>query len=356
MKQKKIKALQISLRADLSGGPKHLNDLLEELSAKDKVEFFGAYPKAQDLSKLLEKGTVDSINLPHRFFSFKKYLELFSFCKNKKIDIIHSHGRGAGVYSRLLKFTGAKIIHTFHGIHHQKTVFGRLKIIMDRCLRFLTDRFIFVSPDEMEEGLSYKLAIPKKSRVILNGVDEQKIKIVSQQASNLSKSFSFPKNKIIVGLLGRITYQKGHDLLIEILNKNPHLFSEYFFVIAGRGEDDKKILNMIQKYQIKNVIMIGETKTPYSFLNNIDIYLSTSRWEGLPLTVLEALALNKPCLLSDVQGHRDVREYVTLFDTEEPLQLLEGLKNVRKMNHFPEQFKRYKMAQSVLTTYINERY
>jgi len=348
--------LQISLRADLSGGPKHLNDLLEELSANNKVEFFGAYPKDQDLSNLLEQGSVASIDLPHRFFSLKKYLELFTFCKNKKIDIIHSHGRGAGVYSRLLKFTGAKIIHTFHGIHHQKTIFGRLKIIMDHCLRFFTDRFIFVSPDEMEEGLSYRLAIPKKSRVILNGVSEQNIRKDSQRFSDHSTCFDALKNKIIVGLLGRITYQKGHDLLIEILNKSPHLFSDYFFVIAGKGEDDKKILNMIQKYQIKNVKMIGETKTPYSFLNSIDIYLSTSRWEGLPLTVLEALALNKPCLLSDVQGHRDVREYVTLFDPEEPLQLLEGLKNVRKVNHFPEQFKRHKMAQSVLTTYINERY
>ena len=146
----RIKILQISSRADRSGGPIHLKDVLYGLSCDDRFIVSGAFPENSDMSKELKKKCYKVIPIEERKFRLITFIKLFTFCINEKIDIIHSHGRGAGIYSRILKLTGVKVIHTYHGIHKEKNFVGMLKFLIDKSLKFLTDVFIFVSNDEKD--------------------------------------------------------------------------------------------------------------------------------------------------------------------------------------------------------------
>jgi len=114
----KIKILHISSRADFGGGPEHLFQLLK--SAKNKMDVFAAcpndFPYYEKYRELLGKDKI--IIIPHRKFSPSVFVKLISFITGNGINIVHSHGKGAGIYSRLLYlFTNIKVVHTFHGLH-----------------------------------------------------------------------------------------------------------------------------------------------------------------------------------------------------------------------------------------------
>ena len=352
---KKITVLQISSRADRSGGPKHLLDLLKSIN-NAALEIHGAFPLDQDFSAPISNFCKSSIHLPQRNFSLNKFIELYNYCKNNQIEIIHSHGRGAGIYSRLLSITNAKIVHTFHGVHNERTIVGQLKVFADRILKKLTHKFIFVSNDEMVQGLSLKLAFPRKSRVIFNGVDKEDIYKNSLSDINLKETLNISSEIKIIGSIGRLTYQKGYDLLILLLNRNKEIFSKYHFLIGGPGEDLKKLEELKKKLNVVNITFLGELKNPYPFLSKIDYYLSSSRWEGLPLTVLEAFALKKPCILTDVPGHKDFQRYAQYYNLDDPLSLEKALENATPLQHFPKEFTLINMRNEVERTYINRFY
>lgn len=355
MNSKIVNVLEISARADRSGGPKHLLDLIQSIKTA-KIQIHGAFPHNQDLSRQLQSNCFKSIHLPSRFFSLNKFIDLFNYCKNNNIDLIHSHGRGAGIYSRLLSITRIPVVHTFHGVHNEQTLIGQLKVFADRFLKVFTQKFIFVSNDEMSQGLSLKLAYPRKSRVIFNGVDEEGIKDSSQEELNIRKKLNISTNITIVGSIGRLTYQKGFDLLLKLIASNKPLFKQYHFVIGGTGNDEKKLNQLKNKYKIDNLTFVGELKKPYPFLAQIDYYLSSSRWEGLPLTVLEAFALHKPCILTDVTGHKDFKKLANFYGIKDPNSLLKALSKAAPLSNFPKEFALDNMTYEVERTYINPFY
>ena len=114
-----MKILLITVRSDFGGGPRHVDQLINNLP--QNIEIYVAYP--QDGTPYGQEWNSNSriksrINIPFRKFSTKTLFEIAKFIKENSINIVHSHGNGAGVYSRLLPLLGvdSKIVHTFHGI------------------------------------------------------------------------------------------------------------------------------------------------------------------------------------------------------------------------------------------------
>ena len=129
--------LFISSRSDIGGGSKHLNDLLEYLhSNNSEYDIYVAAPLEEPFGPFYKKYSKQFIEIPKRGITITSILELLFFIRKYKIDIIHSHGRGAGMYSRPLKlltlllFYKLQVIHTFHGIHQGSNLAGILSI---RC-------------------------------------------------------------------------------------------------------------------------------------------------------------------------------------------------------------------------------
>ena len=140
--------LLITVRSDFGGGPKHIDQLINNLPSN--INLYMAYPKEGDPYASLwdrDKRIKDRIYIPYRKFSIKHLFLLKKFAQKHKINIIHSHGNGAGFYSRLLKIIGCKasIIHTFHGISNQYSSKFKylLSIISGRIFKHFTNDFIF---------------------------------------------------------------------------------------------------------------------------------------------------------------------------------------------------------------------
>lgn len=289
------KVLEISVRADLGGGPKHLLDLLTY--NKSDIELYSAIPFGYDYSDEIIKNSKGSINIPHRKFSIISFIKLLSFCRKNKIKTIHSHGRGAGYYSRLMKVFGFRVIHTLHGVHIEDGLVNKIKLWIDQLLKPLTDLFICVSEGEKNKAIEFKVVNKSNLKVVFNGVNPQKIEHISSKV---------PK----VAMLGRLSYPKGYDILInyieELSKTQPNL--EYYINIAGDGENNAELREQLNKTKFakKRIKFVGSTKDPINFLKSHTHFLSFSRFEGMPISLLEAISLGLPCMVSNVVGNNDV--------------------------------------------------
>lgn len=289
-----MKVLLITLRADIGGGPKHVLDLLSH--AGDEVEYFVAAPGHDHFSSQYKEKSVEFLSLNHRKFNLGKLFEIIRFMKKHQIKTVHSHGRGAGIYSRLLKLFGFKIIHTFHGVHKGEGIIGKFKLVVDKFLVPLTDNFICVSNGELNEAIKYGVTRKVDTIVIPNGVNIFPFK---EKKSN---------EPILFGTLSRLNHQKGIDILISYVEKLVKEFDMPFVIkVAGDGEEKESLENKIKLKNLNSYIqLIGSTREPQKFLNGIDIYISFARFEGMPLSVLEAVSQSCPCLLSNVVGNNDI--------------------------------------------------
>lgn len=292
-----MKLLLISVRSDFGGGPRHVDQLIEELS-RCNVEIYAAYPqngdpygKKWDASPYV-KGR---FYLPYRSFSIRSLLRLKNYIEENNIDIIHSHGNGAGIYSRLLKVIGvrSKIVHTFHGVtnNYSCVIKKWVNLLLGKFLCRFTDHFICVSKGEFDLALSMNFLSPSCSSVVYNGVED-----VSTTVSDVSDQF-------YVVTLSRFDYQKNMDMAFkiasELKNENIH------FVWVGDGPDYNRLKEKAIQEKLK-VEFTGFSKEPLKYLKSASVYLSTSRFEGLPYALIEASCVALPIIASDVVGNNEI--------------------------------------------------
>ena len=298
-----MKILFITLRADHGGGPKHIDLLINNLSSE--IEIYLACPQDKPYYDLWSKSKKikDIFALPHRKFSVKKLLGLNKFIKDNDIKIIHSHGKGAGIYSRILKILnpGLKIVHTLHGVHIGE--YGFLKrnvyIFLERFLTLFTDKFINVSNSENNLCLKLGLFKKSKSKVVYNGIK------ALLKDDNAKIKFDLSGKKVVT-TISRFDYAKNMSLAYEIAKNfkdNPSIV----FLWLGDGDDRAKFESMAQK-DGANIIFTGFTDEVPAYLSATDIYLSTSRWEGLPYALIEAQSLGIPIVATNVVGNNEVVE------------------------------------------------
>jgi glycosyltransferase involved in cell wall biosynthesis len=220
--------------------------------------------------------------------------------RKHKISIVHSHGFGAGLYSRSLKLLGAKVIHTFHGLHFNKGLRNQLKTHFEWVLKFFTDIHVTVSASESRKA--QKLHI--ESQTIPNGLSKEQLK---KQKKNLN----WPPQTI--GCLSRLDPHKNVSQVIEIFHHWKKKHPELKLLIAGDGEQKNELIEKTKHEKLQNdVEFLGFQKT-YEFFDQVDLLVSASRGEGLPYTIMEAMAYGLPILISDVDGHKDLAKKECLY-------------------------------------------
>jgi len=296
--------LQITLRADYGGGPEHVYQLLKHHN--NNASFYIACPKEEPYWERYNSLVQAEIcELPHRKFTFSSLLKLVKYIRQHKINLIHTQGMGAGVYGRLASFlTKVPCIHTPHGIHVLQ--YGTIKKIVYKIYENITaysvKHICFVSKSEKQQAKNIGLWNQIPNSVIPNGVEivatEQRLAWRNQIRSKLD----IPEQQLVVAMLSRFDYQKNMQEAYHIAKQCP----EFIFLWIGDGEDKSNLEQRAKAENMNHIIFIGFTQQPKHYLAASDLYLSTSRWEGMPLGVLEAMSLGLPVVASDVRGNSDV--------------------------------------------------
>lgn len=289
--------LLITVRADFGGGPKHVDQLIDGLH--EDFTLFVACPKEEPFGNKWynESKISDFFELPHRKFSFLSLWKLGVFINKNKIDIIHSHGKGAGIYSRLLKVFRpiVKVVHTFHGISaNYGLVFNRLYLIFESFLSLFTARFIYVSNGEANKSKNMGLFNLSKSSVIYNGISDRHI---SKEKHD---------NTFNIICISRFDYAKHMDFAYSIAKrfKNDKAIK---FIWVGDGEEKLRLQELALQEDL-NIEFIGFVSDPFPYLQNSDVLLSTSRFEGMPYALIEASSIGIPIIATDVVGNNEIVE------------------------------------------------
>ncbi|KRB54929.1 glycosyltransferase [Flavobacterium sp. Root186] len=212
----------------------------------------------------------------------------------KKInpDIIHLHSSKAGVLGRIAAFflfKKVKIFYTPHGYAFLRTDISKTakkfySVIEKGFQWFFGGTIIACGDTEFEIAKNIGPA-----KLIRNGVD----------IIDIRQHFLPQQNaKLTIGILGRITPARNPQLFNDIALR----FPDFNFIWIGDGE----LNHLITAPNIKITGWLLDKKNVFEKLNSIDVYLQTSLWEGLPIAVLEAMALEKPVIATNIIGNKDI--------------------------------------------------
>ena len=290
-----MKVLLITVRSDFGGGPRHVDQLVKRLP--QDIEIYMAFPAGGE--PYADKWDNDErikgiVHIPYRSFSLSTLKRLRKYVIDEGIDIVHSHGNGAGLYSRIMRKMGcqAKIVHTFHGItdNYSSHLKGMAMLCVNRMLRGCADAYVLVSKGEYKLGKEMGYCDKKNSHVIYNGIERPKLSVVKRKGFN-------------VVTLSRFDYQKNMDLCYDIAS-NFKDKSDIRFVWVGDGTD-KERLEQKAKSEGVNIEFVGFSNKPLEELASSSIYLSTSRFEGLPYALIEASSVGLPIVATNVVGNNE---------------------------------------------------
>ncbi len=240
---------------------------------------------------------------------FRLILKFITFFKNNRFDVIHLNSSAPLAIASIAQlFTSAKIIFTYHGLsvaHSQwkkSTVLKFLYRAYFFLFSFFIDRAIFVCNYDKEVAQKLRLCNAPSATVIYNGLSER-IYLEKYGARMELQRFVRQSldDRIIIGTLARLEYQKNIEFFIRAASSAR--FLKALWIVLGTGSDKFALQKSIESKGLENVIfIIDTTDEPSRYLKAFDIFLCTSRYEGCPYAILEALSAGLPIISTNVGG------------------------------------------------------
>lgn len=297
-----MKVLHVTASASYGGGGEHLWLLLRHL-ANFGVESLVAAPRDVPYWRrfALCAGEERMLEIPHRSFRPLALLRLAAFAKSQDADLLHSHGKGAGLYGRLASLlTGIPCVHTYHGIHRGRMsaltwwLYRQLEIILGRA----TKASVAVSAGEREQILGLGFCPKTRLHLIPNGV------LCPQEASRVPME----ARRDIVHVTRFDPAQKNSEALapIALALRRADRLDRFRFLVLGEGPGRAPLEAEVRRLGLDaHFVFTGAVASVRPYLQTAFCCLSTSRWEGMPLSLLEAMSEGVPVVASRVVGNID---------------------------------------------------
>jgi len=227
--------------------------------------------------------------------------------KRQRIEIVHANMVPADFWGCLLgKICGAKVaIYTRQNVYHIRKPVRWFQLFL--LNRFLADAAFAVSRSTRENLIMECFALPNKVFIIPNTVDARRFHpgISGRQAKSM---FGLSDEDIIIGNVSRFEKRKGYDIFIEVASKIVRRYSKVKFLAVGHGDQLEQLRNTAGRCGLyEKVIFSAPRRDMPEVMAAIDIFLFTPYWgEGLPLSVLEAMAAGKPVVASNVGSNNEL--------------------------------------------------
>ncbi|MCK4646185.1 MAG: glycosyltransferase family 4 protein [Candidatus Aminicenantes bacterium] len=269
--------------------------------------------------KRLESEDIDFIQCPalvrkiNIIKDFKAFFDIWKLIKKNKPLIVHTHSSKAGLLGRLAaKFAGIPIIvHTPHG-HVFFGYFGPLKtkifIILEKLASRITDKIVALTNREKEDHLRLRIANDDKFIIIHSGIDLKKFKELSfNEKQNLKRDLGIPENILIIGTAGRLEPVKGPEFLIEAAKYIILKYPNTHFLFSGDGHLKQNLEERASELGIeKNIIFLNWRDDVAKIISIYDVFVLPSLNEGMGRVLVEAMALGKPIVASNIGGIPDL--------------------------------------------------
>jgi glycosyltransferase involved in cell wall biosynthesis len=237
---------------------------------------------------------------PKIIISFSK---LAGFIKKNSIDIVHSHSRTTQVLGALLA--------NWAGIVHVSTCHGFFKKRLSRRLfPCWGDRVIAISEAVKEHLVKDFCVSEEKISVIRHGIDVHEYRVAStEHRAEIKRKIGLGEGPV-VGIVARLSEEKGHVYLIEAIKKTAEQIPNVQLLIVGEGRMKEKILNLTKGLGLeKRIFFLSSVLNTQEVLSAMDVFVLPSLKEGLGLSLIEAMACGLAVIGSDIGGIKSLIEH-----------------------------------------------
>ncbi|OGW84162.1 MAG: hypothetical protein A2987_00410 [Omnitrophica bacterium RIFCSPLOWO2_01_FULL_45_10] len=296
--------LHLTTGSKIAGAEK----LLIGISKKhDKSRFeliFCTLKKRGDLHDEIEKlgQKCYSLEYSNIFCLPMAILKLVHLIKRNKIDILHTHLFHASVLGQFVARFNNKVI-TVMTRHYSNVLYlygTKSQRFLDRCSSSWARHVIAISAGVRKALVDLEGVRPGKITVIHNGVEMPDDYPDKVNASRIRNEFFIKEGEKVVGAIGSLHPRKGHRYLIEAISKNN---SNIKLMIVGEGALKTELKRLSEELGIKDrVIFTGYRRDIDDLISSMDIVVHPSIEEGFGLAILEAMALGKIVVATDVGG------------------------------------------------------
>jgi L-malate glycosyltransferase len=310
----KIKVCHI-ISGDLwAGAEVQMYTLAQSLSADPRISLSVIALNDMELAAKLRKIPVEITVVDEARHGFREIVnQAFGALKNKSIDILHSHRYKENILAALLKKRlGINYaVQTVHGAAEPMSGIRKVKArIYETINRYYTrryfDRIITVSSD-LQNQLKSKYP-PNRLINIHNSVNNANLKITKDR-NELLKEFGIEQDAIVIGTAGRMVPIKGYDIFLEMSRIIATECPKARFLLVGDGPLLGDLKTQAANLGLSDkVILPGFRSDIPDILNALDIFVISSHHEGIPMIVLEAMALNLAMVSTAVGGIKEIIE------------------------------------------------
>lgn len=229
---------------------------------------------------------------------------LWRWLRRERPTIVHTHLFTADTWGRIAAKL-ALVPGIFSTVHSVNAWQGSVHRRVDRALAHLTTRLIACTQQVAEKLVRVDGIAEDKVTTLANAVDLERFKNVVPVS--LQTEFSIPVNTPVVAVLGRLEPVKGQGYLLSCLRRLRDQDVKFCCLFIGDGPDKQDLQTQVSALQLSNdVFFAGFRRDVPQVLAAIDVLVIPSQWEGLPMALLEAMALARAVVAHDVGGIADV--------------------------------------------------
>jgi glycosyltransferase involved in cell wall biosynthesis len=330
-----MKIVRVIARLNVGGPAKHVVWLTAGLKECETLLVAGTVPPGEDdMSYFAEELGVKPLFISEmsREVSIKDAFtiwKLYRLFVREHPDIVHTHtakagtvGRVAGLFYRWLtprvlvgRPRSCKFVHTYHG-HIFHSYYGWVKtrvfLNIERILaRLGTDRIVVVSEQQRREiNEEFRVGSADQFAVIPLGLDTRVFANWKERRRRFRDELGADESEILVGIVGRLTEIKNHDLFLQtaaLYKERVGSHPRVRFVVIGDGHLRNRLEEQTRTLGLtEDVVFTGTRKDPEFFYPALDVVALTSRNEGTPLTLIEAMLNARPVIATAVGGVVDL--------------------------------------------------
>ena len=239
-------------------------------------------------------------------FDISLIRQLRQHIKQQQIDILHCHQYTPWSYGALAAAgTSTKVIFTEHGRFYPDVKHVKRRLV-NPILNALTDKITTISTATKQALREFEF-ITAPVEVVYNGIEALEIEQTEASRLLLKSELNIPQTHKVIGSIGRFDPIKNHVLMLKAFAKMLESQQNLHLILVGDGETRAQLEDLVQQLNITtHVTFTGYQTDVARYLALFDLYLLTSFSEGTSMTLLEALSLGIPCLVTDVGGNPEI--------------------------------------------------
>lgn len=295
---------------------------LDELARLDRSRFepFVICKETGPFTQALERAGIPYHCVPelvreispwHDWRALRRLTQLF---RAERFDIVHTHSSKTGILGRMAgRMAGVPVVmHTVHGYAFpaaRNAFQSGLYLTMEWLGARITDALVLLKQDDVDVARRRLHAPRKRLHLVPNGVDVECYapRAEDERSRIRQQLLGMADDCVAIGMVGRLWEQKNPDCFVRAAIRLLQGGHNARFFLIGDGELAASLEVRIREAGHSDRIRIlGWRDDVGELLAGLDVFVLPSRWEGLPLAILEAMAAGLPAVVSDIPGNRDL--------------------------------------------------